>query len=136
MLDQQAETVRGDHMSLLRGGGGRGGGEDGFPFKAAVHADRRQPERRKRFERRSKAKGEANGEQRRERLNTGDHRKSMHGSMLRLVPTARGELARPRTKHGQSSNHSPETGRNKRNAECLLKGEFTAPMSAVVPRPS
>lgn len=48
MLDQQAETVRGDHMSLLRGGGGGTGegGEDGFPFKPAVHAHRRQPERR------------------------------------------------------------------------------------------
>lgn len=33
MLDQQAETVRGDHMSLLRGGGGVGGkGRMDFPL--------------------------------------------------------------------------------------------------------
>lgn len=70
---------------------------------------------------------------------TGDQRKSMQGSMLRLGLAARRELrvrAHPRTNSGQTRNHDQETEMDQRKRRRLLMEKKNSLLrSAVIPPP-
>lgn len=96
MLDQQEQTVRGDHMSLLGGEGGARGeeGEAGFPFELAVHADQLQPEMLKVSAPEQTAEGEAAAPP----PPASNGGKAAHKSMLGLVLTPNSDpKPQPRT---------------------------------------